>query len=246
MKEVNYRGLWLEAVLLGLGVALAGWFIGHGFLEGRSSDRYVTVKGLSERAVEADLALWPLQFVATADELGSAQSRIDRGIEKTMEFLAGQGINTEQCERQSLKVTDLLARQYNQGPTRSRFIVNETLMVRSDNPRRVLEASQRVGELVNAGVVLSSGPEYGSGGPTFIFTGLSQLKPEMIAEATARARAAAEQFAADSDSGLGAIRHASQGVFLILPRDQAPGIQESSQFHKTVRVVSTVQYLLED
>jgi hypothetical protein len=66
----------------------------------------------------------------------------------------------------------------------------------------------------------------------------------MIAEATARARESAEQFARDSRTSLGGIRRANQGVFEILPRDQAQGITEASQIVKTVRVVSTVDYLL--
>jgi uncharacterized protein len=117
--------------------------------------------------------------------------------------------------------------------------------VRSTDPAQVLAASQRVGELVTAGVVLSSGGDYGpGGGPTFVFTKLNALKPPMIAEATARAREAADQFARDSHTSLAGIRQASQGVFEILPRDQAPGISEQSQIEKTVRVVSTVEYFL--
>jgi uncharacterized protein len=73
---------------------------------------------------------------------------------------------------------------------------------------------------------------------------LSTLKPTVIADATARAREAAEQFARDSYSDLGAIRQASQGVFEILPSDQAPGITEESQIAKAVRVVSTIDYYL--
>jgi hypothetical protein len=94
-------------------------------------------------------------------------------------------------------------------------------------------------------VVLSSTGEYGIGGPTFVFTKLNQLKPSMVKEATANARSAAEQFAADSRSEQGSIRHANQGVFVILPRDQAPGVNEGAQLQKMVRVVSTVQYFLE-
>jgi hypothetical protein len=118
-------------------------------------------------------------------------------------------------------------------------------MVRSDKPEVVMAASQRVSELVKAGVVLSSSGEFGIGGPTFVFTKLNQLKPAMVAEATANARAAAQQFAADSRISLGDIRYANQGIFVILPRDQAPGVNEGGQLQKTVRVVSTVQYLLE-
>jgi hypothetical protein len=68
----------------------------------------------------------------------------------------------------------------------------------------------------------------------------------MIEEATARARESASRFAQDSKSRLGGIRQASQGVFEILPRDQAPGVQEGAQVFKIVRVVSTVEYFLQD
>lgn len=61
-----------------------------------------------------------------------------------------------------------------------------------------------------------------------------------------RAREAAETFAADSGSGLGGIRRAWQGQFEILPRDNTPGTQETEQVAKTVRVVSTIEYLLVD
>src|SRR3546814_19581470 len=52
------------ALLLAIGIAVGGWFVRDGFFEGRKSDRYVTVKGLSARGGMADLAVWPLRFVA--------------------------------------------------------------------------------------------------------------------------------------------------------------------------------------
>jgi hypothetical protein len=126
----------------------------------------------------------------------------------------------------------------------SRYIISGTLMVRVNDPEVVERASQDLGTLVSAGVVFSSQGGYNSG-PTYLFTKLNDLKPEMIGEATASAREGAEQFARDSGSRLGGIRQASQGVFQILPRDRAPGVTEESQIDKTVRVVSTVEYMLE-
>ena len=118
------------------------------------------------------------------------------------------------------------------------------MLIRSNQPDRVLAASQQVSELAAIGVVVSSGSGEMGNGPTFVFSGLNQLKPTMIADATARAREAAEQFAHDSHSELGSIRQANQGVFEILPRDQAQGISEESQIAKVVRVVSTIDYYL--
>jgi len=231
--------------LIAAGLALAGWFVGHGFSAGRAADRTVTVKGVSEREVKADLALWPIQLASTDDDLSRAQQRINQNLEQIYAFLDKNHIARENTELQGLRVTDTFANPYQQGRATNRFIIQQTLMVRSTDPDKVRAASQNVGELVDAGVVLSSGPDYGPGGPTFLFTKLNDLKPDMIAEATAEARKAAEQFARDSQSDLGGIRRANQGVFQILPRDQAPGVSEQSQLYKTVRVVSTIDYLLE-
>jgi hypothetical protein len=142
-------------------------------------------------------------------------------------------------------VSDAFASEYT--PDRApanRYVIKQTMLVRSNQPDRVLAASQQVSELAAIGVVVSSGSGEMGSGPTFVFSGLNQLKPTMIADATARAREAAEQFAHDSHSDLGAIRQANQGVFEILPRDQAPGISEESQINKVVRVVSTIDYYL--
>jgi hypothetical protein len=104
----------------------------------------------------------------------------------------------------------------------------------------VLTASAKVADLVAAGVVLQSGGPYQTVGPSFLFTRLNDLKPDMIAEATARAREAAAKFAHDSGAKVGGIRRANQGVFQILARDRVANIDEQHQLDKVGRVVSTV------
>ena len=238
------RSLW-SAVVLALGLAIGGLFIGHGFASGRAADRYVEVKGLAEREVTADLALWPLRYVSTGDDLAATQAQITRNTRQVYAFLTQNKIDTTSVQLQALEVSDAFANRFPGERGGPRYVIQQTVMVRSGSPDVVMRASQRVSELVAAGVVLSSTGEYGIGGPTFVFTKLNQLKPSMVKEATANARAAAEQFAADSRSELGGIRQANQGVFVILPRDQAPGVNEGAQLQKMVRVVSTVQYFLE-
>ena len=241
------RNTVVGAAILAVGIALAGLLVGAGFARGRAADRYVTVKGVSEREARADLAIWPLRLVAASNDLGQAHATLEGSVRRIREFLASQQIDTSQVALQDFSVSDAFANQYApSGQASTRYVINQTVVVRSTEPERVLAASQRVGELVNAGVVLSSGGQYGTGGPTFMFTGLNALKPEMIAEATSRAREAAVQFARDSRSEIGGIRRANQGVFEILPRDQAAGITEESQLIKTVRVVSTIDYALRD
>lgn len=238
----------VRAGILALGVAVAGLLAGNGFARGRAADRFVTVKGVAEREVRADLAIWPLAVVGADNDLAMANAKLTRSVAGVRAFLVRHGIDTTQIQIADFSVSDALANQY--GPERqpaNRYVVHETVLVRSPRPDQVLSASQQISELAAIGVVVSSGArEYGPGGsgPTFVFTGLNKLKPEMIAEATARAREAASQFARDSRSEIAGIRQANQGVFEILPRDQAPGITESSQIAKVLRVVSTIQYYL--
>lgn len=235
----------MRLIVVAIGLALGGWAAGNGVARSRLSDRFVTVKGISEREVAADLAIWPLRLVVADDDLTRAQRRLQSNVAEIFRFLARHQIDTLQVTLQDFGVVDALANEYRPpGMAGNRYIIRQVVVVRSDAPARVHAASQRVGELVNAGVVLSSGAEFAGGGPTFIFRGLNDLKPAMIAEATARAREGAEQFASDSRSRLAGIRRANQGVFEILPRDQAQGISEGSQVAKVVRVVSTVEYIL--
>ena len=111
--------------------------------------------------------------------------------------------------------------------------------LRTGQVGRVAELNQQTGELIKRGVVLVD-----SGGPTYLFTRLNDIKPELLVLATRNARAAAEQFAADSGSAIAEIRRASQGLFEILARDPAPNLFEPNQLEKKIRVVSTVEYRL--
>lgn len=232
----------VAAIVLAIGVATGGFLVGSGFARIRTSDRSVSVKGVAEREAKADLAIWPLRLVVSDDDLARANTALERNVQQVRAFLAAQGLDSVGTEvsLQEFSVQD--ARTGGGFENASRYIIRQTLVVRSTRVDLVQQASQRVPDLVRNGVVLSSGQEYGGGGPTFVFTKLNDLKNPMIAEATARARESAEQFARDSKSTLSGIRSANQGVFEILPRDQAMGISEESQVTKRVRVVTTVVY----
>lgn len=232
------------ALILALGIAAGGYLGGQGLVKSRLGDRSVSVKGLSEREVKADLALWALRFVATGNDLAETQGQVKSNAEAVTRFLTSHGFNADEIELQAPQVTDRLAQAYNSGPVQSRFIIAQQIVLRSTDVEKVAKANRDTSNLIEQGVVLSN--EYGPVRPSYLFTGIADLKPEMIEEATKRAREAAETFAADSGSHLGGIRRALQGQFQIQPRDDTPGAQETEQVAKTVRVVSTIEYLLVD
>ncbi|WP_111494574.1 SIMPL domain-containing protein [Marinobacter bohaiensis] len=232
-----------SSIVIGVALIIAAAIGADGLREMHTGDRFVTVKGVAEKEVEADLALWPIRFIATGDTLADAQQQARQSRETIVAFLKLQAIDAEAVELQRLDVTDTQANPYQNNSSGKRFIINQTLMVRTTDIDKVRQAGQAVSDLVDSGVVLSS--DYGPAGPTYLFNDLNTIKPAMIAEATASAREAAQQFARDAGTELGDLRRANQGVFQILPRDQAPGITEEQQPAKVVRVVSTVEYYLD-
>ena len=227
----------IAAAVLALGVAAAGGFVGRGLFAARATERTVTVKGLSEREVDADLAFWPISFIATANQLEEAQARADHAAGRIRTFLRERGFEDAEIQPGSPTVTDRMAEGGSSSQPLDRYVVRGLLIVRSPNIAKVREASGEAARLVAEGVALVRDYEVRT---QYLFTQLEAIKPEMIAEATRDARHAAEQFAQDSGSRVGAIRTAQQGYFSIEDRDAF------SPERKRVRVVTTVQYLLED
>ena len=185
---------------------------------------------------DADLVVWPLKLSKMGDDLSKLQSGLDADREVVRKFLMENGFRKEEISESPPQITDYYAQGYTgQRLPQYRYKEETTLTVRSTQVALAKQVMERSGDLIRRGVVLAS--QYGNK-PEFLFTGLNTIKPEMIAEATHNARKAAEQFALDSGSKVGAIRQARQGLFTIRSRDM------NSPHIKKVRVVTTIAYFL--
>jgi len=225
-------------LFLAVGMVAAAWLLGGALAEFKAYDRYVTVRGLAEREIPADLAMWPISFSAAGDSLTGVQEDLSRQEQAIRAFLKDQGLGDAETTLAAPRITDHYAMgMRSQDLPANRYSAQGVLTVRSGSPDTVKKAMAEAGSLVTKGVVLVHNYEYQ---PRFEFTKLNDIKPEMIAQATRDARAAADQFARDSGSQVGAIRRATQGYFSIGDRD--PFTPEVKQ----VRVVTTVEYFLED
>jgi Uncharacterized protein conserved in bacteria len=235
----------LGAILLAAGIALAGWFVGASLVESRAPLRVVTVKGLSERDVEANLGFWPIRFVATGATLEAARAGLEQSERAVYAFLEERGFAEEEIQVQNVLVEDRAA-GYNAGstPDEFRFVLTEDMLVTTDRVRDLADASRSVADLLRQGVVFSS--DAYTAGASFVFTGINDLKSEMLTEATQRARETAEQFARESGAVVGDIQNANQGVFEILPAVEIPNDRPEKQIGKKVRVVTTITYSLVD
>jgi hypothetical protein len=233
----------VSAVVLGvfifLGLATLGYLLGSAAIKFKEYERTVTVKGLSEREYEADIVIWPIQFTEASNNLGELYGSIERSTEKIRVFLEENGISQEEITFSIPSITDKSAQQYgNQAKAEFRYTAIQTVTVYSKSIKPVRTVMGILSELGKQGIVFSGGNYQST--TEYLFTRLNEAKPEMIEEATRKAREVAEKFASDSKSTLGKIRKASQGQFSINARDK------NNPHIKKVRVVSTVEYYLSD
>ncbi len=229
-----------QAALLGgliaLGLIWGGSYLKDAVHIWKQSERVVSVKGLAEREVRADLVLWPLSFSVSADTLENLYTAIDRDRSKITGFLLQQGFAQNELSFSAPVVQDVWASQYGEQRSPLRYRADAVLLVRSHQVNLVKNSQPAVAGLVSQGVLLTQSYEHKT---QYIFTGLNDIKPDMIAQATANAREAARQFADDADAQVGGIRAAQQGYFSIADLDSyTPEV-------KKVRVVTSVEYLLE-
>lgn len=220
---------------MALGVTGGGWFVGHGLQKLSAGNRSVTVKGLSEKEVAADLVIWPITYVEAGNQLPEIYTRIERNNKLILDFLVGNGLKAGDVSLAPPKINDAEANNYGNTPSRNRYSATVVATVRSGDMKAVKQAMGKSGELVRQGVAVALNYD---ARPEYLFTKLNEIKPGLIAEATQNARKAAEQFASDSNSRVGGIRMANQGQILINDRDS--GTPEI----KLVRVVTTVEYAL--
>lgn len=238
-------GLIAAVFIMAAGFALGGFFVGNGIYQSRST-RTVTVKGLAEQDVIADMAIWNIKINRVGGDLAELQSKVDTDINKTKKFLTDSGFQENEIQNLRIQVRDKYA-GYSDAELRSqksdgRYVIETGVMVRSSNVDLVDSVSRRMGELVRQGITITE--DYS--GPTYIFNGLNDIKISMIEQATKNAKDAGRQFAKDADARLGKIKSANQGVFSIESRDPVDrwSNDEKQAINKKVRVVSTVTFYL--
>ena len=235
-------------VSLVVGLTLMGHLIGKGAARFKSDTRTLTVKGLVEKELPADQAIWTLALRRTSDDLADAHAKISADRDAVLAFLTKQGFTDADLERQPTHTIDKLAREYGQAKDaeRSRYVVTTAIVMKTADVERVRAALGATDQLLGSGVLLD-GTQEGRANPRYVLTKFNELRPQLLAEATRNARTLAEQFASDSGVAVGSIRSANQGMMQIFGTD---GNDESGPYSPTstpvkkIRVVSTFEFEL--
>jgi len=188
---------------------------------------FVEVKGLSERIVKADVAIWSINFEVKSNNVDALYSDIEKNITTIRTFLQEKGF-----EASEINVAPVNIYQDTYQGSLFRYNSNTQLSVYTNKVDLVRSVSKDTLALVKKGIVMNQNSI------SFEFSDINSIKPEMLAEAIKNAKKSALQFAQESGSKIGKISRGNQGVFDITEKD--PGSPE----YKKIRVVSSLRFLL--
>lgn len=231
MEKKNILGICIFAGLLSIAIALPTAV--RNFTD---SSRNVTVKGLCEREVEADRAIWPIVYKEGGNSVSALAATVAEKNKTIVEWLRAAGLSDEEIDVSAPKIENLAANGYAEHRSYD-YVMTSVITVCTNKVRFVVDLQKKQFDLLGKGIAIGSGNSWDYP-VSYDYTSLNSIKAEMIEQAILNAREAADKFAKDSGSRIGRIRNATQGQFSILDRDA------NTPYIKTVRVVSTVNYSL--
>ncbi len=229
----------VPALLIAIGIAAAGYFIGQTMYNSKIGINTAEVKGLAERRVEADRAYWLIQYTVSGDDAVAvpqlyAESESQR--EQILALLAESGFSEAELKPGIVDYQRQEFRDENQKLVEERFRLVGTIEVETEQVQLLREARSKLNQLIARGIDIKNNP------PSYYFTKLNDIKPDMLKEATTNARTAANEFAQNAGVEVGGIRDARQGGFII--RDAGETYGDTRKIEKDVRVVTTITFYL--
>lgn len=228
----------IESIIIAIGLFLIALFLKNGLEDFSNKDRVVNVKGLAEMEVAANKVTWPLMYKEIGNDLTALYNKINSSNESIVNFLKENGLEENEITVNAPEIVDMNADRYSSNQNNYRYNVTQIITVASTKVDLVRQLINEQSELLKQGIAITGGDYIYR--VQYEYTDLNSIKPQMIEEATKNARSAAEKFASDSESKLGKIKRASQGQFSITNRD------EFTPYIKKVRVVTTIDFFLED
>lgn len=227
---------------LAIGLIISALVLGHSYQNKKDGNDSVAVTGSAKKRIVSDLVTWRASLAYNSEELSAAYNTLSENMPKVKKYLLDNGVAENEVTVSAISSTTQYKRDQNDNETSELmgYRLAQSISVRSKKVQLVAKLARESTELINQGILIeSSSPEY-------YFTGLEDLKIEMLGEAAKNARVRAEQIAANTGSSVGTIRSARMGVMQITARDSTDvsdyGINDTSTIDKDVTAVVKVSF----
>jgi hypothetical protein len=236
----------ISAVIFGLAIVLAAYFLASAYAGRMSSDGSIQVTGLGKTDFVSDLIVWSADFSATAYDLSDAYAALQDKQSIVERYLSERGLSDEELVFSAVSTSTRSKRLYNSegnyvGEEFTGYNLSQSVTIESKKVAEIEKISREITELLNQGVTMYSES------PRYYYTQLADLKIQMISEATEDARIRAETIAEEAGSRLGALQSARMGVFQITGQNSAEdyswgGTFNTSSKNKTASITMKLVY----
>ena len=205
----------------------------------------ITVTGSAKRPIRSDFIVWRGTVAGQQPSLAESADELERYVTRTRAFLAAKGIPDSAITWRAVETMPMpeISPSGRETGRIYAYRLQRMFEVRSPDVDRIAQIAQSTGEVIREGVPLTAFP------PEYLFTRLTEVRTEMLAEATKDARTRAEAIAESAGSGIGPVREARMGVFQITPRHSTEvsdyGINDVSSVDKDITAVVRVTFAVD-
>lgn len=241
MINNNERGLFFIGLFVAVGLAICGYFVGQTLYNAKVALNTAEVKGLAERRVLADRANWSIGYTvrgANRSEIPNLYKQAEGQQQTILSLLKDNGFDDNEI---AIGVLDYKYHEYrdeNKKLVEQVHMLVGSISVETQQVELVSKVRTAISKLIAQGINIENKD------PTYHFTKLNEIKPDMLREATKNARIAANEFAENAGVKVGGIRDARQGGFNI--RDAGDNYSDNKKIEKDIRVVTTITFYLTD
>jgi hypothetical protein len=236
--------LWL-GITLALGLIISTLIISNTVTRVKLANQTITVKGYAERRIKSDLIIWKGLFTVRGAKLTEAYALLNRDLSLVKEYLVSKGVRENDIIVSSIKTRTFYGRDEQGKPTDqiAGYELEQQVEIHSNDVDKISGIAREATELINKGV------RFQSLEPQYFYTKLSDLKIEILAEATKDARIRAEQLAINSGCKVGKLCSAYMGVLQITKAYSTEvsdyGINDTSSLEKDVKAVVSVSFSID-
>lgn len=239
--DSSKSGMVFLGAFLAVGLTMSGYFIGQTMYNGKVALNTAEAKGLAERVVEADKADWTIGFRRSwkgESDISEQYKLAEKDQVQIVDFLLKNGLAAKSINNGVINYSKREFRNKEQVIVDHQHYLVGSITVSTDKVQLISEVRSKLNSLIAKGVDLENNM------PSYRFTRLNDIKPEMLEEATKNARIAANEFAKNANAKVGGIRNATQGSFYI--KDEGEDYGDTKKLTKMIRVVTTITFYLKD
>jgi hypothetical protein len=245
VADVGKQPWYGVAAILSLGLVVSALIGGRALEKMRSATDGVTVKGVAEKEITADLATWRGQITHRAADLAGGYDELQKQFTTTINFLLQQSVTAEAIEEGPINASTHYKRDAKGHATSEieSHTLTQAFTVTTTDVALAKRLAKESTQLIREGIAFRSYP------PSFYYTKLEDLKLDLLEQAAENAQLRAERLARSSGNRVANILSASQGIFQITRPNSTEttswGMYDTSSIEKKVRAVVTVRYRTE-